>query len=215
MIWFDNAASSFLAIRCYVGGTVLGLYPVGTGTFGRVRIARFKYPPEAPPVAVKILNKADIIRLKQVLHVSSEKRILERISHPFAISSFGAFQDRKHLFIVLEYVPGGELFNYTRKQKCLSTNAARFYAAELITVLDYLHSLHIIYRDLKPENILIDAAGHIKLADFGFAKIVADRTWTICGTPEYLAPEIIQRKGYGFSVDWWALGILIYELLVG
>ena len=115
----------------------------------------------------------------------------------------------------LEYVIGGELFRHLRNLGQFSNTVSQFYAAEIISALQYMHSVDIIYRDLKPENLLIDQKGHIKITDFGFAKKVPDRTWTLCGTPEYLAPEIIQSKGHGKPADWWALGILIYEMLVG
>ena len=96
-----------------------------------------------------------------------------------------------------------------------NATTALFYTVEIVSALDYLHSLSIVYRDLKPENLLLDREGHLKITDFGFAKRVTDRTWTLCGTPEYLAPEIIQSKGHNKAVDWWALGILVYEMLAG
>jgi len=108
-----------------------------------------------------------------------------------------------------------ELFSYLRKQSRLAADHAKFYSTEIILAFEYMHGFDIVYRDLKPENLLIDHAGHMKITDFGFAKVVADRTWTLCGTPEYLAPEIIQSKGHCKHVDWWALGILIYEMLAG
>lgn len=117
--------------------------------------------------------------------------------------------------MLLEFVGGGELFSRLRKEGRFANDVALFYASEILLVFEYLHSQHIAYRDLKPENVLIDKYGHVKLTDFGFAKEVYDRTFTLCGTPEYLAPEIIQSKGHGKEVDWWALGILIYEMMAG
>jgi protein kinase X len=165
--------------------------------------------------AMKILKKSEIIRLKQVDHILSEVKLLNMISHPFVVNMCAHFQDRKKLYMVLEYVPGGELFSYLRRQKLLPNDSALFYSSEIVLAYEYLHGKDIAYRDLKPENLLITRTGHLKITDFGFAKIVTDRTWTLCGTPEYLAPEIIQSKGHGKSVDWWALGILIFEMLAG
>eukprot|EP01053_Blabericola_migrator_P005843 Blabericola_migrator_1__5842@NODE_295_length_10235_cov_141_552026_g242_i0_p4_GENE_NODE_295_length_10235_cov_141_552026_g242_i0NODE_295_length_10235_cov_141_552026_g242_i0_p4_ORF_typecomplete_len516_score54_36Pkinase/PF00069_25/4_2e75Pkinase_Tyr/PF07714_17/1_3e44Kinaselike/PF14531_6/2_5e17Kdo/PF06293_14/2_9e07Pkinase_fungal/PF17667_1/6_6e07WaaY/PF06176_11/6_9e07APH/PF01636_23/2_6e05RIO1/PF01163_22/8_8e05YrbLPhoP_reg/PF10707_9/0_076YukC/PF10140_9/0_077ActFrag_cataly/PF09192_10/0_12FTA2/PF13095_6/2 len=191
---------------------------VGTGTFGRVRVVRLREGPtylQTVPMALKILRKSKIIQMKQVEHVKSEKAILQAINHPFIVNLCASFQDEKRLFMLMEYVNGGELFSHLRREQRLPNEHAKFYAAEIVLAFDYLHDLRIVYRDLKPENLLLDGQGHIKLTDFGFAKVVDDRTWTLCGTPEYLAPEIIQSKGHGKSVDWWALGILIFEMLVG
>uniref|UniRef100_A0A0G4G069 Protein kinase domain-containing protein n=1 Tax=Chromera velia CCMP2878 TaxID=1169474 RepID=A0A0G4G069_9ALVE len=188
---------------------------VGTGTFGRVRVVKVKGSADRTPLAMKILKKSEVIRLKQVEHVKAEKAILQMIEHPFIVNLITAFQDERRLFMVMEYINGGELFSYLRRQGRLPDQDGRFYASEIVSAFEYLHSMNIVYRDLKPENLLIDAVGHVKITDFGFAKIVEDRTWTLCGTPEYLAPEIIQSKGHGKSVDWWALGILIYEMLAG
>ena len=120
--------------------------------------------------------------------------------------------------MLFEFVSGGELFSRLRKEGRFANDVALFYATEILHALQYLHTKDTVYRDLKPENLLINKDGHIKLADFGFAKIIEnDRTYTLCGTPEYLAPEIIKgnKVGYGKSVDWWALGILIFEMLSG
>ena len=115
----------------------------------------------------------------------------------------------------LEFINGGELFSHLRREGRFSNDASKFYTMEIVLAFEYLHSMFIVYRDLKPENLLIEQSGHLKITDFGFAKVVQDRTWTLCGTPEYLAPEIIQSKGHGKSVDWWALGVLIFEMLAG
>jgi len=124
-------------------------------------------------------------------------------------------KDTNHLFFLFPFISGGELFSYLRKARRFSLQTSLFFSAEIVSALSYLHSLNIVYRDLKPENILLDREGHVVITDFGFAKRVPDRTWTLCGTPEYLAPEIIQSKGHNKAVDWWALGILIYEMLAG
>ncbi|KAJ3285934.1 hypothetical protein HK104_009247 [Borealophlyctis nickersoniae] len=209
------------------------LKTLGTGTFGRVHLTRFRNTDQF--YAMKVLKKVEVVRLKQVEHINSEKQILSQIHFPFIVNMLCTFQDEKNLFMLLEYVVGGELFSHLRKAGRFSPDMTRFYAAEIVLAIEYLHNLDIIYRDLKPENLvggsvrgiaemgpfasdcwrLLDERGHIKITDFGFAKKVEDRTWTLCGTPEYLAPEIIQSKGHGKAVDWWALGILIFEMLAG
>jgi serine/threonine protein kinase len=162
-----------------------------------------------------MLKKNEIVKMKQVDHILSEKQIMRQIAHPFIVNLYHNFQDDKLLYMLLEYVAGGELFSHLRKCKRFSDEVSRFYAAEIVSAFEYLHKKDIAYRDLKPENLLIDCSGHLKITDFGFAKQIPDRTYTLCGTPEYLAPESIVMKGHGKQVDWWALGILIYEMLSG
>ncbi|KAJ3026221.1 camp-dependent protein kinase catalytic subunit, partial [Rhizophlyctis rosea] len=186
---------------------------LGTGSFGRVHLVRLKST--GSYYAMKVLKKSEIVRMKQVEHTVNEKAILEVLDFPFLVNMLGTFQDSQNVYFVMEYVQGGELFSYLRRCGRFPNHVARFYAAEVVMAFEYLHNKDIIYRDLKPENLLINARGHIKITDFGFAKHVPDVTWTLCGTPDYLAPEIIQSKGYGRAVDWWALGVLIFEMLAG
>ncbi|KAL0089265.1 kinase-like domain-containing protein [Phycomyces blakesleeanus] len=196
----------------YIDFTILKT--LGTGSFGRVHLVQSKFNERF--YALKVLKKSEIVRLKQVEHTRNERAVLLEISHPFIVNLWGTFQDSTYLYMVMDYVPGGELFSYLRKQKTFPDEVAKFYSAEVLLALVYLHSKNIVYRDLKPENILLDAEGNIKITDFGFAKILKDdRTWTLCGTPDYIAPEVIQSKGYGKSVDYWSLGVLIYEMLAG
>jgi len=186
---------------------------LGTGSFGRVKLARHKASNKF--YALKMLKKAEIIRLKQVDHVLSENNILAAIHHPFIVNMEGFTQDDRYIYLILEFIPGGELFTYLRSVGRLENNHAAFYAAQITLIFEYLHSKNIVYRDLKPENLLIAEDGYMKLTDFGFAKIVEGRTYTLCGTPEYLAPEILLNKGHGKPVDWWTLGILTYEMQAG
>nr|AAB30032.1 cAMP-dependent protein kinase C subunit [Blastocladiella emersonii, Peptide, 424 aa] [Blastocladiella emersonii] len=186
---------------------------LGTGSFGRVHLVRLRSTGKY--YAMKVLKKAEVVKHKQVEHTLNEKGILEQIDHPFLVALHSSFQDSANLYMVMEYVTGGELFTYLRRSQRFSNNVAKFYAAEVVLAFEYLHSKDIIYRDLKPENLLLDAQGHVKITDFGFAKHVPDITWTLCGTPDYLAPEIIQSRGYGRAVDWYALGVLIFEMLAG
>ena len=208
---------------------------VGTGTFGIVRIGEIDLsrphntkvdkPPPATlrkqrttsylKVAVKQLSKKSILQYNQLPHIENEKSILYKVSSDFIVSLYTHFQDDKYCYFILEYAIGGELFSILRERTCLSIADARFYSAEIYLAISYLHSMNIIYRDLKPENILIDREGHIKLTDFGFAKQSMTNSWTLCGTPEYLAPEIIMNKGHHKACDWWAFGVLLFEMVAG
>ncbi|PWA02227.1 hypothetical protein BB558_001651 [Smittium angustum] len=186
---------------------------LGTGTFGRVYLSNKKNSPEF--YAIKVLKKSQVVKFKQVEHINNEKNILESISHPFIVKLHCTFQDLRSLYMVMDFVPGGELFSHLRRHGRFSEDVAKFYTSEIVLAVEFLHRNNIVYRDMKPENLLLDSDGHIKITDFGFSKHVVDRTWTLCGTPEYLAPEIISGKGHGKAVDWWAIGILIYEMTVG
>ena len=166
---------------------------------------------------MKILSLREMIALEQVDHLRSEKKLLARVSHPMVTSLTWWTRDSHHLYLLCPYVPGGELFSYLRCYTRFPMDTATFYLAEVTAALSYLHSLDIIYRDLKPENILLDSSGYIKIIDFGFAKQTEPgrRCVTLCGTPEYLAPEVFLGRGYTSAVDFWALGILTWELVAG
>eukprot|EP00040_Diaphanoeca_grandis_P011624 m.59666 g.59666 ORF g.59666 m.59666 type:complete len:393 (-) comp22734_c2_seq1:23-1201(-) len=201
--------SNMTLLDYYVANTL------GTGSFGRVLLVRLKTGTDFR--ACKIISKDRVIRTKQIEHTQNEKNILFCMNSPLIVRLFDYFQDSRMLYLVLEYVNGGEMFTHIQKQKfrCFNAKVTKFFAAETVLAFEYLHNLDIIFRDLKPENMLIDSRGHIRLTDFGFAKRVPDKTWTMCGTPEYLAPEIIVNKGYNHAVDWWAVGVLIYEMRCG
>jgi serine/threonine protein kinase len=186
---------------------------LGTGSFGRVRFCTFKATGEY--FAMKQLKKSEIIRLKQVDHMMSEKGILKSMNHPFVVNMYGSFHDPRFLYLVLEYIVGGEFFTHLRRAGRFDNDTSRFYSSQIVAIFEYMHGKNIIYRDLKPENILLTASGYLKLTDFGFAKIIDYRTYTLCGTPEYIAPEVLLNKGHGKPVDWWTLGILVYEMIVG
>eukprot|EP00029_Vermamoeba_vermiformis_P007102 TRINITY_DN2973_c0_g1_i1.p1 TRINITY_DN2973_c0_g1~~TRINITY_DN2973_c0_g1_i1.p1 ORF type:complete len:908 (-),score=191.34 TRINITY_DN2973_c0_g1_i1:53-2776(-) len=189
------------------------LQVLGTGTFGRVRLCMYKATRQY--YCMKILRKQTIYRYKQMEHIKNEKNILKDLKHQGIVQLFSTFNDEQNLYLLMEYVPGGELFLYIRKYGKLDERTVKFFAAELVLILEHLHEMSIVYRDLKPENILLDERGHIKLTDFGFSKVVTDRTWTMCGTPDYLAPEVISGRGHNAAVDWWSLGVLIFEMLAG
>ncbi|KAF7295958.1 AGC/PKA protein kinase [Mycena kentingensis (nom. inval.)] len=186
---------------------------LGTGSFGRVHLVRSKHNMRF--YAIKVLSKERVVKMKQVEHTNNEQRMLECVQHGFIVNLWGYFQDSANLYMVMDFVPGGELFTLLRRSNRFPDPVAKFYAAEVGLALNYLHGLGIIYRDLKPENVLLNHDGHIKVADFGFAKAVDTTTWTLCGTPDYLAPEVVRQQRYNKSVDWYALGILTYEMLFG
>ena len=189
------------------------LRTIGTGNYSHVHLCRFK----DCPVAVKVMNKSHLHKRLQVEHIFAEKEVLHLLRSPFIVRLIGTCQDEVNLYCVLEYVPGGELFNLLVRKNTLAKQEARFYLAEVVQAIADLHVINCMYRDLKPENILLTASGHIKLADFGFAKLLIneERTFTLCGTPEYLAPELIDGSGCDLRLDWWQVGVLLYEMMSG
>uniref|UniRef100_A0A182Q166 non-specific serine/threonine protein kinase n=1 Tax=Anopheles farauti TaxID=69004 RepID=A0A182Q166_9DIPT len=189
---------------------------LGKGTFGKVILCREKTT--AKLYAIKILKKDVIIQKDEVAHTMAESRVLKTTNHPFLISLKYSFQTVDRLCFVMQYVNGGELFFHLSRERMFPEERTRFYAAEIISALGYLHSHGIIYRDLKLENLLLDKDGHIKIADFGLCKedITYGRTTkTFCGTPEYLAPEVLEDNDYGHAVDWWGTGVVMYEMICG
>jgi CRP-like cAMP-binding protein/tRNA A-37 threonylcarbamoyl transferase component Bud32 len=190
---------------------------LGTGTFGRVKLVVHKKTSKT--YALKILQKAQIVALKQEKNIMNEREVLWKLDHPFIIKLFDTYRDHDRLYMLLELVQGGELFSRLQNSSygnCrIHVDEARFYGACVLDALDCLHANNVVYRDLKPENLLIDSEGYIKLVDFGFAKFVSDRTYTLCGTPEYLAPELVLGRGHDRGVDYWAFGILLYEMVSG
>lgn len=186
---------------------------LGVGTFGKVMLVRT--PEDGHTYALKCLKKAQIVALGQKEHILNERRVLAECESPFLVCLCGTHRDSEYVYMMMEPVLGGELFTVLRTRGCFSDNEAKFYAANVILAFEYLHKKNIAYRDLKPENLLIGSDGYLKLVDFGFAKKIDTRSWTVCGTPDYLPPEIIRQSGHSKAVDWWALGILIYEMLTG
>lgn len=189
---------------------------VGKGSFGKVMQVRKKDTNRV--YAMKTIRKAKIIARSEVTHTMAERSVLAQINNPFIVPLKFTFQSPEKLYFVLAFVNGGELFYYLSKYGRFDINRSRFYCAELLCALECLHGFNVIYRDLKPENILLDYQGHIALCDFGLCKLDVkdeDSTNTFCGTPEYLAPELLHRDGYNKTVDWWTLGVLLYEMLTG
>jgi len=186
---------------------------IGKGSYGKVMQARKK--DSGKIYAIKVLKKTDLKKASQIKHTKTERHILGNVVHPFICSLRYAFQDQSKLFMVLDFFNGGELFFHLNKGRFPEART-RFYIAEICLAIEHLHKNDILYRDLKPENVLLDSDGHIKLTDFGLSKKLKkgeSEAKTFCGTPQYLAPEIIHGKGYGYGVDWWAMGALTYELL--
>ncbi|KAJ2009852.1 hypothetical protein GGI04_000061 [Coemansia thaxteri] len=169
---------------------------------------------------MKVLRKASILlQRRQITFTMTERSILSEVQHPFIVKLFYAFQSNSKLYLIMEYVAGGELFTHMVKERIFCEDQAVFYAAELVLALSHLHKLGIVFRDTKPENILLDKKGHLVLTDFGLSKTALGedgRTNTFCGTPSYMAPEVLSASvAYEFSVDWWSLGVLLYEMLTG
>ncbi|XP_049786907.1 ribosomal protein S6 kinase beta-1 [Schistocerca gregaria] len=193
---------------------------LGKGGYGKVFQVRKVTGKDAGTIfAMKVLRKASIVRnQKDTAHTKAERNILEAVKHPFIVELMYAFQTGGKLYLILEYLSGGELFMHLEREGIFLEDTACFYLSEIILALEHLHIQGIIYRDLKPENILLDAQGHVKLTDFGLCKEHIQEgivTHTFCGTIEYMAPEILTRSGHGKAVDWWSLGALMYDMLTG
>ncbi|XP_069508438.1 serine/threonine-protein kinase Sgk2 isoform X2 [Ambystoma mexicanum] len=190
---------------------------IGKGSFGKVLLAKCKN--DGNFYAVKVLQKKTILKKKEQIHIMAERNVLlKNFKHPFLVRLYYSFQTPEKLYFVLDYVNGGELFFHLQRERCFLEPRARFYVAEVACAIGYLHSMNIIYRDLKPENILLDCQGHVVLTDFGLCKEgmePEETTSTFCGTPEYLAPEVLNKQPYDRTVDWWCLGAVLYEMLFG
>jgi len=188
---------------------------IGEGGFGKVWLS--SYIKDGAPYALKEIEKRKLIQTNQVDNVFNEKNIMSSIKHPFLLSMVSSFQDEHYLYLLLELVPGGELFSliYEKFTGGLGSTSSIFYSSCVVEAISHLHRRSICYRDLKPENVLIGADGYCTIVDMGFCKVVMDKTYTFCGTPEYVAPEIIASVGHNKAVDYWAIGVLIYEMLVG
>ncbi|XP_072750932.1 cGMP-dependent protein kinase for isoform X2 [Anoplolepis gracilipes] len=189
---------------------------LGVGGFGRVELVQI-VGDGTRSFALKQMKKAQIVETRQQQHIMSEKRIMSEADCDFVVKLFKTFKDRKYLYMLMEACLGGELWTVLRDKGHFDDGTTRFYTACVVEAFDYLHSRNIIYRDLKPENLLLDNQGYVKLVDFGFAKRLdhGRKTWTFCGTPEYVAPEVILNKGHDISADYWSLGVLMFELLTG
>ncbi|KAM3717149.1 Serine/threonine-protein kinase [Dirofilaria immitis] len=189
---------------------------LGKGTFGKVILCKEQRTKKL--YAIKILKKEVIIQKDEVAHTLTENRVLQRCKHPFLTQLKYSFQTPFHLCFVMEFANGGELFFHLQQNRIFSETRTQFYGAEIILALGYLHEQCIVYRDMKLENLLLDKDGHIKIADFGLCKediSFGDRTRTFCGTPEYLAPEVLEDNDYGRAVDWWGVGVVMYEMMCG
>lgn len=194
---------------------------LGKGSFGKVFLVRIIGTRDI--YAMKVLKKEEIKERQQVEHTKTELRVMGSLKHPFIVNLRFAFQTDTSLFMVSDFCEGGELFYHLKNQLRFPPKVIQFYSAEISLALHYLHNKDIVYRDLKPENILLDSNGHIKITDFGLSrdnmKDPTNGATTFCGTPEYLAPEMLKDRklniGYGYPVDWWAFGILIYEMFTG
>uniref|UniRef100_A0A3Q3VSR6 Serine/threonine-protein kinase Sgk1 n=1 Tax=Mola mola TaxID=94237 RepID=A0A3Q3VSR6_MOLML len=190
---------------------------IGKGSFGKVFLAKPRH--DGKYYAIKVLQKKIILNRKEQKHIMAERNVLlKNVKHPFLVGLHYSFQTTDKLYFVLDFVNGGELFFHLQRERTFPEPRAKFYIAEMASALGYLHSLTIVYRDLKPENILLDHEGHIILTDFGLCKegiSQTDTTTTFCGTPEYLAPEVLRKQPYDNTVDWWCLGSVLYEMLFG
>ncbi|XP_063703177.1 cGMP-dependent protein kinase 1-like [Culicoides brevitarsis] len=187
---------------------------LGVGGYGRVELVQHR---NQETFALKYLKKYEMVQQQQQKHVFNEKEIMLACDTPFIVKLYRTFRDSKYLYLLMEPCLGGDVWTILHQKRCFDERTTRFMSACVVEAFEYLHTRNIFYRDLKPENLMLDSRGYIKLVDFGFAKFLKpnEKTWTFAGTPEYVAPEIITNKGHNRAVDYWALGIFIFELLVG
>ncbi|XP_042651922.1 ribosomal protein S6 kinase alpha-2 isoform X1 [Tyto alba] len=191
---------------------------LGQGSYGKVFLVRkIKGSDAGQLYAMKVLKKATL-KVRDRVRSKMERDILAEVNHPFIVKLHYAFQTEGKLYLILDFLRGGDLFTRLSKEVMFTEEDVKFYLAELALALDHLHGLGIIYRDLKPENILLDEEGHIKITDFGLSKEAIDhdkRAYSFCGTIEYMAPEVVNRRGHTQSADWWSFGVLMFEMLTG
>ncbi|XP_077781962.1 ribosomal protein S6 kinase alpha-2 isoform X3 [Podarcis muralis] len=191
---------------------------LGQGSYGKVFLVRKVKGSDAGQLyAMKVLKKATL-KVRDRVRSKMERDILAEVNHPFIVKLHYAFQTEGKLYLILDFLRGGDLFTRLSKEVMFTEEDVKFYLAELALALDHLHGLGIIYRDLKPENILLDEEGHIKITDFGLSKEAIDhdkRAYSFCGTIEYMAPEVVNRRGHTQSADWWSFGVLMFEMLTG
>lgn len=186
---------------------------LGSGAFGEVRLVKIKNSPDLVSFALKKIKKTKVRASGQIVHIHNERHLMMAVNYPFLVRLYQTFESPNYIYFLMEPCLGGELFTYLRDNGAMEESDARFYIAGVICAIHHLHSKMIVYRDLKPENTMLNDKGYVKICDFGFAKQIKSRTYTLCGTPDYLAPEVITGKGHSFAVDWWTIGILCYELL--
>lgn len=189
---------------------------LGQGSFGKVFLVRKVQGKDTGTLyAMKVLKKATL-KVRDRVRTKLERNILADVNHPFIVKLQYAFQTEGKLYLILDFLRGGDLFTRLSKEVMFTEEDVKFYLAELALALNHLHSVGIIYRDLKPENILLDSSGHIAVTDFGLCKEgVEEKAFSFCGTVEYMAPEVVNRRGHDFSADWWSFGVLMYEMLTG
>eukprot|EP00554_Chaetoceros_debilis_P005695 CAMPEP_0194077686 /NCGR_PEP_ID=MMETSP0149-20130528/4273_1 /TAXON_ID=122233 /ORGANISM="Chaetoceros debilis, Strain MM31A-1" /LENGTH=846 /DNA_ID=CAMNT_0038758787 /DNA_START=241 /DNA_END=2778 /DNA_ORIENTATION=+ len=222
----DNADSAGGAVpdSGYEKPNLMNFLPLlrvlGKGSFGKVVLVQKRTGLEKGGLfAMKMLKKTHLLKRGQIERTRTERKVLSVVDHPFIMKLHFAFQTDEKLFLVLDYCAGGELFFHLSRYRRFPEKFTRLYAAELLLALGYLHSKGIIYRDLKPENVLLDSDGHVKLGDFGLAKANIKHpckgAQSMCGTPEYMSPEVLLGLGHGFCVDYWGLGMLTYEMMTG
>ncbi|XP_026733497.1 ribosomal protein S6 kinase 2 beta isoform X2 [Trichoplusia ni] len=190
---------------------------LGEGSFGKVFLVRKVTGADSGTLyAMKVLKKATL-KVRDRERTKMERNILVEMGHPFIVKLHYAFQTAGKLYLILDFLRGGDLFSRLSKEVMFTEEDVKFYLAELALALEHVHKLGIIYRDLKPENILLDADGHIALTDFGLSKLppTSDKAYSFCGTVEYMAPEVVNRRGHTFAADWWSFGVLMFEMLTG